>query len=76
MQSAIECLTLGLSHGMNGVTLGINPLDMPITPHRVSEGKHAQQPTMPYHPTLASSSVHHLSHQWTVLFFLSYYNVT
>ena len=38
-----------------------------------SEGKHSQKPTMPYHPTLMSSSVQHSSHQWTA-FFLSYYN--
>ena len=40
-----------------------------------SEGKHSQQPTMAYHPTLTSSSVHHSSHQWTALFLL-YYNIS
>ena len=44
-------------------------------PYWMSEGKHLQQPIMPYHPTLASSSVHLSSHQSTALF-LSYYNVT
>ena len=54
---------------------GVNSLDMPITPYQASEEKHSQQPTMPYHPTLTSSSVHHSSHQWTALFLL-YYNAT
>ena len=26
---------------------------------------------MPYHPSLASSSVHHSSHQWTAVFLLN-----
>ena len=55
--------------------LGVNPLDMPRTPYWASEGKHSQQPSMPYHPIFTSSYVNHLSHQWTALF-LSYCNVT
>ena len=43
----------------------VNPPDMPRTPYyRASEGKRSQQPTH----KLTSSSVHHLSHQWSVLF--------
>ena len=45
--------------------LGLDPLDMPRTPYRASEGKRSQLPTMPYHTTLPSSSVHHSSHQLT-----------
>ena len=56
-------------------SLGVNPPDMPRTLYWASEVKHSQQPTMPSHPTLSSSSVHHSSHQRTALF-LSYYNVT
>ena len=37
------------------------------------EGKHYEQPTLPY-PTLTSSSVHYSSYQLTTTF-LSYYNV-
>ena len=52
--------------------LGVNQLDMLSTLYRMSEGKHSQQLTMPYNPTLTSSSVHNSSHQRTALF-LSYY---
>ena len=48
---------------------GGKSLDMPRTPYRASEGKHSQQPIMPYHLTLTSSSVHHSSHQRTALFY-------
>ena len=41
---------------------------MPRTPYRASEGKRSQSPTMPYPPTLTSSSVHHSSHQLTTTF--------
>ena len=34
----------------------VNPIDMPRTPYWASEGKHSQQPTMPYTPP----SRHHL----------------
>ena len=30
--------------------LRVDPLDMPRTPYRASEGKRSQKPTMPYHP--------------------------
>ena len=55
--------------------LGVNPLDMLKTPYWVGEEKYSQQPTMPYNPSLTSSSVHHSSHNSTALF-LSCYNVT
>ena len=35
---------------------GVNPPHMPRTPYWASEDKHSQQPTMPYHSTLTSSS--------------------
>ena len=106
--STIGCLTLGLSHGMNRVTLsycytgiiipedsgsvfciakpksptvwaylGVNPLDMHRTPYRVSEENHSRvnNPPCSHHLTITSSSVHHLSHQWTALV-LVYHNVT
>ena len=44
-------------------------------PYRVSEKKPTQQPTMPYHPTLTPSSVHHSSHRWTALFLHCHLNV-
>ena len=34
----------------------------------LSEGKHSQLPTMPYHLTLTSSSVYNSSHQRTAVF--------
>ena len=52
-------------------------LDMPRNPYRAGEryeGTRFQLPTMPYHPTLTSSSVHLSSLQLTTTF-LSYYNV-
>ena len=56
--------------------LGVDPLDMPRTPYRASKGK---RPSITHHallpPILASSSVHHSSHQLTTTF-LSYYIVT
>ena len=39
------------------------------TPCWASEEKHSQQTSMPYHPTLTSSTVHHLSHQSTSQFY-------
>ena len=39
--------------------LMVNPIDMLRTPYWASEGKHWQQPTVLYHPTLTSSSVQH-----------------
>ena len=48
---------------------------IPVPLYRASKGKHSQQPTMPYHPALTSSFVHHSSHQLTALF-SSEYNVT
>ena len=50
---------------------GVNPPDMPRTLYyRASEGKRSQQSTVPYHPKLTSSSVHHSSHL-SVLFFIA-----
>ena len=49
----------------------VNPLDMPRTHCRASEGK----PTMPYHPTITSSSVHDSFHQ-KISLFLTYYKVS
>ena len=49
----------------------VNPQDRPRTLYQASEGKCSQQPTVPYHPKLTSSSVHHLSDQWSVLFFIA-----
>ena len=44
-------------------------------PYSASEGKHYQYPTMSYHPTLTSSSVHHSFHQQIALF-LTCYSIT
>ena len=50
--------------------IGVYPLDLPRSPYWSSEGNHFQKPTMPYHPSLTSSSVHNSSHQWTALCFV------
>ena len=42
---------------------GDNLPNLPRTHYRSSEGKHSQQPTMPYHPTFMSSSIQHSSQQ-------------
>ena len=72
--SALNC-TAKLKSPVVWVCLGVDPLDMPRTPYRASEGKRSQYPPYPITPTLTSSSVHHSSHQLTTTF-LSYYNVT
>ena len=60
--------------GRLGMSEGISPrhAQNPLSGER---RKRSQEPNMPYHPLLTSSSVHHSSHQLTTTF-LSYYNVT
>ena len=54
------CLLHVVLHGMEALVY----IDMTRTPYQASEGKHSQQPTMQYHPTLTLSSFH----QRTALF--------
>ena len=49
--------------------LGVDPLDMPRTPYRASEGNVLNNPPCPITPTLTSSSAHHSSHQLTTTFY-------
>ena len=52
-----------------GHAWGKSPIHARALCYRASEGKRFQQPTLRNHPKLTSSSVHHSSHQWSVLFF-------
>ena len=58
--------------GANAASVSVQTL--PVLCHYSGHGG-LTKPTMPYHPTLTSSYVHHSSHRWTAPF-LSYYIVT